>query len=133
MGVLNKNLFLLDTIPKNKLPNILSAATLTSSLFVDLPEMENNSANKFFDGLAAGKPIMINYKGWQADLLRKSGAGFIIPNNDPIKANIIINDVVNDKNRINKMALQSKQISKKFSVDLNCKKFEKIIDNVYNS
>ena len=50
-----------------------------------------------------------------------------------VKANIIINDVVNDKNRINKMALQSKQISKKFSVDLNCKKFEKIIDNVYNS
>ena len=40
--------------------------------------MWTNSANKFFDALAAGKPIAINYQGWQADLLRESGAGLVL-------------------------------------------------------
>ena len=44
--------------------------------------MENNSANKFFDGLASGKPIMINYGGWQSKLIKKNNAGFTIPNNN---------------------------------------------------
>ena len=39
--------------------------------------MENNLANKFFDGMAAGKPIMINYAGWQSTLL-KNNFGFQI-------------------------------------------------------
>ena len=43
--------------------------------------MWNNSANKFFDSFAAGRPIAINYEGWQAELLRSSGAGIVL---DPV-------------------------------------------------
>ena len=56
--------------------------------------MENNSANKFFDGLAAGKPMMINYGGWQSRLIKKNNAGFTIPNNNPKKALEIINKYI---------------------------------------
>ena len=63
---------LANFISKNKMPELLSAATIVSSLFIDLPEMENNSANKFFDGLAAGKPLMLNYGGWQSKLIKKN-------------------------------------------------------------
>jgi glycosyltransferase involved in cell wall biosynthesis len=41
----------------------------------------DNSANKFFDFLAAGRPIAINYGGWQAELLRSTGAGIVL---DPV-------------------------------------------------
>ena len=58
-------------MPKKDLPLLLSSATIVVSLFIDLPEMENNSANKFFDGLASGKPIMLNYGGWQSKLIEK--------------------------------------------------------------
>lgn len=44
--------------------------------------MWNNSANKFFDSLAAGRPIVINYQGWQADLIQAHGIGLIIPAQD---------------------------------------------------
>ena len=68
-------------------------ATFVSSLFVSVKEMESNSANKFFDGLAAQKPLLINYSGWHADLLRKNNAGLVLAGkgfddaaNDIIKA-----------------------------------------------
>ena len=34
------------------MPYLFSKSTVLSSVFIDLPEMRSNSANKFFDGLA---------------------------------------------------------------------------------
>jgi hypothetical protein len=48
--------------------------------------MWSNSANKFFDALASGTPVMINYQGWQADLLRDSMAGIVVPPDEPRRA-----------------------------------------------
>ena len=51
------------------MPGLLAAATVATSLFRPIPEMESNSANKFFDALAAGRPVAINYGGWHRELL----------------------------------------------------------------
>ena len=82
LGVLDETLFLPGPIPKKQVPAVLSAATFASSLFIDLKEMWVNSANKFFDGLAAGRPVLINYGGWQADILRETGAGLVLDPHD---------------------------------------------------
>lgn len=74
-GVLGKNLFLEASIPKKDVPSLLSAADMAFSLFIDLPEMQHNSANKFFDALASGTPVVINYGGWQQDLIQRNGCG----------------------------------------------------------
>ncbi|MEP0841861.1 MAG: glycosyltransferase family 4 protein [Phycisphaerae bacterium] len=39
------------------------------------PVLEHNSANKLFDALSAGRPVAINYSGWQRDLLEAEQAG----------------------------------------------------------
>ena len=78
LGVLGVNFFMMGGIPKNQIPSVLSAASAVASVFCPIPEMRVNSANKFFDGLAAGRPIVINYEGWQADLLRSTGAGTVL-------------------------------------------------------
>jgi len=132
-GLLNKTFYHLGYLPKSQMPNLLSMATIVTSFFVDLPEMENNSANKFFDGLAAGKPIMLNYKGWQADLLIDSGAGFIIPSNNPTSAANKINDIINDDSLLIKMSRASYNLASEFDIDTNYKKFEKVIDYIYTS
>ncbi len=75
MGVLGRNVFIEESLPKNEMPAALSAATISSSLFIDKPEMRPNSANKFFDALAAGKPVLINYGGWMHDLIESKGCG----------------------------------------------------------
>ena len=31
---------------------------------------------KFFDGLSAGKPVLLNYSGWQRQILEENEAGY---------------------------------------------------------
>ncbi len=132
-GLFNKTLYCLDYVSKDQIPKLLSRATVTTSLFINLPEMENNSANKFFDGLAAGKPIMINYGGWQAELIKDTGSGFRIPANDAINSAKIINEILSDQAKLDQMSKASITLAKKFDVDTNYQKFVAVVDNVMYS
>lgn len=86
LGVLDDNFFMLGPIPKRETPAWLSAADVATSLVLDFEATRANSANKFFDALAARTPIAINYGGWQADLLRESGAGLVLEPQEPAEA-----------------------------------------------
>jgi glycosyltransferase involved in cell wall biosynthesis len=85
LGVLNSNLLMLPKVKKTIMFELLAATDIATSLFIPLREMEENSANKFFDGLASGCCMAINYGGWQAELLELAGAGLQL-NVDPEKA-----------------------------------------------
>lgn len=78
LGVLDETVFVSDSVPRSQLPVVLGAATMATSVVIPLPGLEHNSANKFFDSLAAGRPIAVNHGGWQADLLTRSGAGLAL-------------------------------------------------------
>ena len=82
-GVLDVNLTVMSSVAKEDMPSVLSATTVSTSLFLPIQEMWNNSANKFFDALAAGRPIAINYGGWQADLLEKHQVGIRLADTNP--------------------------------------------------
>lgn len=74
-GVFEENLFIEVPMPKKDIPALLSAATMASTLFIDLPEMRPKSANKFFDALASSTPIFLNYGGWINDLVKNHFCG----------------------------------------------------------
>lgn len=78
-GILNKNVFILGSISKNELPLWYNAVSMGASFVIDIPELWANSANKFFDTLAAGKPILVNHEGWQADMIRLKNIGYVLP------------------------------------------------------
>ncbi len=82
LGVLDDNLRVLPPVAKRDMPGLLGCADIATSLFLPLPQMQANSANKFFDALAAGRALAINYGGWHADLLARSGAGIAMPHGD---------------------------------------------------
>ena len=42
-------------------------------------ELWANSANNFFDTLAASKPILINYGGWQKLVIENENIGYVLP------------------------------------------------------
>lgn len=69
------NLQILDGIPKCELVHVLSAADICLVTFAPVPILEHNSANKFFDCLSAGKPVLLNYSGWQRRVIETAGAG----------------------------------------------------------
>lgn len=98
--VLGRNLLLKPAIPKNEMPDLLRRATLASSCFINVQELWHNSANKFFDALAAGRPVVINYEGWQKEILERTGAGLAVSSADPEGAARAVCDFVGDDARI---------------------------------
>lgn len=74
-GVYEDNLFFESVMPKREIPGLLAAATMASNLVIDLPAARANSANKFFDSLAAGKPVFINHGGWMHELVKSHDCG----------------------------------------------------------
>lgn len=97
--ILNKNIFFHNPIRKNDLPSVYSKVAMGSSFVWDYKIKWDNSANKFFDTLAAGKPVLINYQGWQADVIRENQCGYVLPyrpTDDDVKAFVdyMSNDVL---------------------------------------
>ena len=81
-GVYNKSFFMLPRVAKQDMPTVLSATTIATSVFRDVKEMWNNSANKVFDAHAAGRPVAINHQGWHADRIRETGCGLVLDVHD---------------------------------------------------
>ena len=128
LGVLNRNFFMITSVPKSQMPAVLSAANLATSLFVDLPEMWANSANKFFDALASGTPIAINYHGWQADLLTETGAGIVLDVADVERAASWVVQAVRDRAWLERAAAAGRQLGQeRFSRDLLARQLEGVL------
>lgn len=83
LGVLDRNLFLLGQRPKLEAASWTQAADMTLALFTGPSIVWRDAVqNKFFDSLAAGKPVANNFPGWQSLIAEEAGAGLILPADD---------------------------------------------------
>jgi len=127
-NVLNNNLFIEGAISKSELPQLLAAADLASNIVINVPEVWNNSANKFFDALASGTPVLINGGGWQADLIDKENAGITTYGLTLNQAALKINEFLNDKERLSTSSKKAQIIAEKyFDKDDLTKKIERVL------
>ncbi|MDC6479160.1 glycosyltransferase family 4 protein [Flavobacteriaceae bacterium] len=78
---LNRNFFILDPVPKKDIFDIISISDFIISTLANIPALNQNSANKFFDGLRAGKCVLINHGGWQQDYLENTNSGVRLSRN----------------------------------------------------
>jgi glycosyltransferase involved in cell wall biosynthesis len=83
LGVKDRSVHFNDGVPKAEMPTYLSAATFCATTLVDHPALCHSSPNKVFDAFAASRPVMMNYRGWLADLLQEHDAGLVLPARDP--------------------------------------------------
>lgn len=117
--VLETNLFIEPALPKKDIPALLNAATMASALFIDQPEMRANSANKFFDSLAASKPVFINYGGWMADLLNDASAGYVAWQKPLAQVAQELDECMHDKAWLERAAQSAKKLAlEQFSRDI---------------
>ncbi|MCF8026665.1 MAG: glycosyltransferase family 4 protein [Desulfobacteraceae bacterium] len=128
LNVLDDNFHIYPSVPKNTMPDILAAADVALSLFIDLKPMWANSANKFFDALASGTPVAINYGGWQADLLEETGAGIVLPPDDPGEAAKRIGAFIKEESKLAKAGRGARNLAEKqFSRDKLADRLEKVL------
>ncbi len=82
-GVLDRSFFLLGPLPKRALVAWTSAATFNVALFTGPRVVWKDAVqNKFFDSLAAGRPVACNFRGWQSEVAESEGVGVILPPDD---------------------------------------------------
>jgi glycosyltransferase involved in cell wall biosynthesis len=76
------NVQLIGTLPKAEVPRLTRTADALLVLFADKPILATNSPNKFFDGLASGKPMIVNSDGWTRELVETYETGAYFPATD---------------------------------------------------
>lgn len=129
--ILNKNIFFFSPVPKQALPLLYSKCCMGSSFVSDNKVLWDNSANKFFDTLAAGRPILINHEGWQAEVIRKHNCGYVLP---PILSDIEVDRFVNYLNDEKLLEMQRNNAKEtaqtKYSLEIAGKKYLDIVTSV---
>lgn len=128
--LLNRNVFILDPVSKNDLPLWYKAVSMGMSFVIDKPELWANSANKFFDTLASGKPMLINHEGWQAETIRSRNIGYVL------SYNISDNDAEGfvaysyDTDLVDKQKFHAFELAKeKYSLEFATKKYLQVFKN----
>jgi glycosyltransferase involved in cell wall biosynthesis len=73
-------------IPFQNREGVREVLNVTDATFISyrpVPVLETGSPNKYFDGLAAGKMIIVNFGGWIREEIEKNACGIYV---DPRKA-----------------------------------------------
>lgn len=129
--ILNKNVYILDSIPKNNLPQLYFESDMGSSFVIPIKELWSNSANKFFDTLAAGKPILINYGGWQKEIIHKENIGYTMPIHITSRDVKKFFEYTQNKSLIAKQKENALNIATNcFATDIALKKYNKIVKDI---
>lgn len=128
------NILFYDPIPKVKLAEIISRADVGLMVLANVPAFYyGTSPNKFFDYVASGLPVVNNYPGWLADMIKENKLGVVTePNNPKSLADGIEYIVDNDEFRKecgkNARAFAEKEFSRNDLGD----KFEAFLSEINN-
>lgn len=127
-GVLDDNLWMPGPVAKKDVPRLIAASSIAVSTMAPLPELEHNSANKFFDALAGSRPVAINYGGWQADLVREYDAGVVVPYKDPKAAAEQLSALSADEQRLAACRAGARRLAReRFDRDALARELESVL------
>jgi len=127
-----KNLEFLQYGNKSDVKSLLDSSDAVYVSFANKEVLSTGSPNKLFDGLAAGKLIIINFNGWLKEIIESHSCGFSY---DPEYPEDFINQLMPyllDNELLKSSQNNSRDIAEKYySRQLQVKKLMKILDNSY--
>jgi glycosyltransferase involved in cell wall biosynthesis len=77
------NLSFVDFANRDGVKEVMNVTDACFICYKNLPILETGSPNKFFDALAAGKMIIINFKGWIKQEVEESSCGIYVDPQNP--------------------------------------------------
>ena len=130
--VLNNNLFMFNAIPKSELAVWLAAADFTVGLFSGPKVLWKDAVqNKFFDSLAAGKPIACNFSGFQSILAVQHDVGLIVDPHNPGLAAVQLHEKLTDTIWLASVKERAKALAEgQFNRDMLAKDLERVLISV---
>jgi len=123
------SMILAGPMPKDEIPKITRTADALMTLFADVPILATNSPNKFFDGLASGRPMIVNSPGWTKTLVEEYDAGVFVPPGDGQALADVVESLADNPNRTASMGANARRLAEEmFSRDIQYNRFARILD-----
>jgi glycosyltransferase involved in cell wall biosynthesis len=108
------NVLMLEPVPKTELAAIMARADVGMQILANVPAFyRGTSPNKFFDYLAAGRPVLINYPGWVAELVRANACGFVVPPDDAAAFADALEAAADDRAALAPMGVNSRALAER--------------------
>lgn len=127
------NCVFLDAIPKTELIAYLKGADIGLQMLKNIPVFYyGTSPNKFFDYIAAGLPVLNNYPGWLADMIKKHSGGFAIPADNALAYADTLELATDNRNDLNIMGKNNQLLAKDFDRKILSSQFVVWLERTYD-
>lgn len=127
------NCLFYEPIPMVKLAGITASATVGLMILKNVPAFYyGTSPNKFFDYISSGLPVLNNYPGWLADMIKENRCGVAVePDNPQAFADALIYMV--DEAPLAEYSKNARDLAEReFDRELLGERFVKFFEEIYN-
>lgn len=108
------NCVFLPPVPKLELAGLLNGAEVGMQILANVPAFYyGTSPNKFFDYLAAGLPVLVNYPGWVAELVAEHDCGVSVPPDDPVAFADALESLSSDREGLARMGEAARRLAER--------------------
>lgn len=106
------NVIFMDPVPKARLAQLMTSADLGLQCLANVEAFYyGTSPNKFFDYIAAGLPVLNNYPGWLADMIKEQNCGFAIGPDNPVEFADALEKAADNRSSLNVMGKNSHDLA----------------------
>jgi glycosyltransferase involved in cell wall biosynthesis len=129
-----KNITIYPFQNRDGVRDLLSVTDATFVCYKPFPILETGSPNKYFDGLAAGKLILINFNGWIKEEIESEQCGVSIDSGNPADIIKKLTPFISNVDMLEKHKRASRNLAcKKYARKILGKEFADLITNEIRS
>lgn len=122
-----QNLTFIDFQNREGVREVMNVTDAAFICYKNVPILETGSPNKFFDGLAAGKLIIVNFGGWIKKEIEEAHCGIFIDPKHPTDFVKKISLFLTDEKQLKNYKEASRQLAeKKYSRKIVSERFAKL-------
>jgi len=126
------NVIMTGPVPRKLMPQYFALSNITITSFANIPILSTNSPNKFFDSLAAGKPVIVNSPGWTKDLVLKYNIGFYVDPEKPSELAKLLLELKENKYDLEEMGKRARELAEtQYNRITLASKLEAVLQKVY--
>lgn len=120
-------------VPKRELAAIQKGADVGLMILSNVPAFYyGTSPNKFFDYIATGLPVLNNYLGWLAGLIKENNCGMAVEPDQPVAFADALIYMADHKDELSKMGHHARVLAEReFSRDKLADDFMSFLETVY--
>jgi glycosyltransferase involved in cell wall biosynthesis len=121
----------LSFIPFANRDGVKEIMNITDACFISYRPvgiLETGSPNKYFDGLAGGKLILVNFGGWIKAEIEREECGVFIDQKNPGSFDAAVSAFIKDKNRLRRYQANARNLAeRKYARKILCDQYVEIV------